>query len=90
MLHHMKAITLRNLPPEVARRVEEKSRELGLSLNKTVARLLEERLIGAGKSGERVRYDDLDWLAGSMSPEEAEELSEAIAEQRQIDEDLWR
>lgn len=86
----MKAITLRNLPPEVARRVEEKSRELGLSLNKTVVRLLEERLVGAGKSGGPVRHDDLDWLAGSMSPEEADELREAIAEQRQIDEDLWR
>jgi hypothetical protein len=86
----MKAITLRNLPPEVARRVEEKSRELGLSLNKTVVRLLEERLMGAGKSGGRVRYDDLDELAGSMSPAEADELSAAIAEQRQIDEDLWR
>lgn len=86
----MKAITLRNLPPEVARRVEEKSRELGLSLNKTVVRLLEERLIGAGKSGGRVRYDDLDWLIGSMSKEEAEELRASLAEQRQIDEELWR
>lgn len=86
----MKAITLRNLPPEVARRVEEKSRELGLSLNKTVVRLLEERLVGAGKSGGRVRYDDLDWLIGSISKEEAEELRASLDEQRQIDEDLWR
>jgi hypothetical protein len=86
----MKAITLRNLPPEVARRVEEKSRELGLSLNKTVVRLLEERLVGAGKSGGRVRYDDLDWLIGSISKEEAEELRASLAEQRQIDEELWR
>jgi hypothetical protein len=86
----MKAITLRNLPPEVARRVEEKSRELGLSLNRTVVRLLEERLLGAGKSGRRVRYDDLDWLIGSISKEEAEELRASLAEQRQIDEDLWR
>lgn len=86
----MKAITLRNLPPEVARRVEEKSRELGLSLNKTVVRLLEERLVVAGKSGGRVRHDDLDWLIGSISKEEAEELRASLAEQRQIDDDLWR
>lgn len=32
----MKTITLRNLPPELERRVEERARELGLSLDKTV------------------------------------------------------
>ena len=86
----MKPITLRNLPPEVARRVEEKSRELGLSLNRTVVRLLEERLTSAGKHGRRPCRRDLDDVIGTVSAEEAEELMVALAEQRQVDEDLWR
>jgi predicted HicB family RNase H-like nuclease len=38
----MGAITVRNLPPAVAKAVKEKARREGLSLNKAVVRLLEE------------------------------------------------
>lgn len=86
----MKTITLRSLPPEVARRVEEKSRELGLSLNKTVLRLLEERLLGERRARPAPRYDDLDDVAGALGPEGADELDRALDEQRRVDEDLWR
>lgn len=87
----MKAITLRNVPPTVARKIEERSRELGLSLNKTVIRLLEERLLPAGGSplGSR-RYHDLDDLAGAWSDEEAAAFDRAVAEERKIDEEIWR
>lgn len=34
--------------------------------------------------------DDLDDLAGTWSDEEAEEIDEAIREQRRIDPELWR
>lgn len=86
----MKTITLRSLPPEVAHRVEEKSRELGLSLNKTVLRLLEERLLGDRKARPPRRHSDLDEVAGALAAESADELDRAIEEQRRVDEDLWR
>lgn len=87
----MRAITLRNVPPAVAREIEERSRELGLSLNKTVIRLLEERLLPARGSplGSR-RYHDLDQLAGAWSAEEAAEFDRVVAEQRTVDEEIWR
>lgn len=86
----MKAITLRNVPPEVARRIERKSQELGLSLNKTVLRLLEERLIpGSARPVAPERHRDLDDLAGAWSQEEADEFDAALAEQRRIDPELW-
>lgn len=86
----MKAITLRNIPSELARRLEERSEQLGLSLNKTVLRVLEERLIpGSPKPLGARRHDDLDELAGAWSREEAEEFDRALAEQRQIDPELW-
>lgn len=86
----MKAITLRNIPPEVSRYIEEKSEELGLSLNKTVLRLLEEHLQPADSSplGARVHHD-LDDLAGVWSEEEAEEFETSLREQRRIEPELW-
>lgn len=86
----MKTITLRDLPPQLERKVEEKSKELGLSLSKTVARLLEECLLPAARPlGER-RYRDLDHLAGSWRSDEADDFDASLDEQRWIDHELSR
>jgi len=89
MMRSMKAITLRNLPPELEKRVEAKARELGLSLNKTVIRLLEEHLGPRSTPLAPQRCHDLDHLAGSWTAEEAEEFDRALDEQRRIDPELW-
>lgn len=85
----MKTITLRKLPPALERRVEEKARELGLSLNKTVLRLLEERLLPPSVPLGGREHHDLDHLAGRWSREEAEEFDRSLAEQRRIDPEIW-
>ena len=85
----MKVITLRNIPPEVARRIGERSALTGLSLNKTVISLLEEGLGVSGSGPPRVRHDDLDDLSGIWSDEQAREFDRALAEQRRIDPELW-
>jgi hypothetical protein len=38
----MKAITLRNLPPEIVKTIRQKAEEQGVSINKAVISLLEE------------------------------------------------
>lgn len=87
----MRTITLRKLPRELEDRVEAKARELGLSLNKTVIRLLEEHLMPGPKGPLRGRrYGDLDHLAGTWSREEGASFDEALAEQRQIDPESWK
>lgn len=86
----MKTITLRKLPPELEEKVEARSRELGLSLNKTVIRLLEERLIPSSSALGGRRHTDLDHLSGSWSDEEADEFDESLDQQRQIEPELWR
>lgn len=86
----MKAITLRNLPAQLARRIEEEASATGASLNKTVIRLLQ-RATGLGEPATaEVRHHDLDHLAGAWSAEEAAEFDRVLAEQRQIDPELWR
>ncbi len=83
----MKPITLRNLPPEVARFVRKKAAADKTSLNKAVAALLEEQL---GLKAKPEKKRDLSWLVGSWSKEEADAFDRSLAEQRQIDPEIWR
>jgi len=84
----MNAITVRNLPPEVAKAVKEKARREGLSLNRAIVRLLEEAT--GGKRPRKVIHDDLDHLAGRWSEKEYEDFMAALREQRRIDPEMWR
>ena len=89
-VHHaevlMNAITVRNLPPAVAKAVREKARKEKLSLNKAIVKLLEEAT-GTGKR--RVVRHDLDRFFGTWSGAEADAFDQALREQRQIDPEMW-
>jgi hypothetical protein len=86
----MKLVTVRNIPPEVARIIRRKADAEGTSINKTVLSLLAESA-GAGKRKPRKTvHHDLDSLAGSWSRAEASAFNKALAEQRQIDPELWK
>lgn len=85
----MKAITLRNLPPELTRIIRRKADEQHASINKVVISLLEKSVGVRGKKHEIVLHHDLDALAGSWSREEAAAFNKALAKQRTIDPDLW-
>jgi len=84
----MKAITLRNLPDAVARLVRHKAATLGISLNRAVILVLEERL-GPERPRDEPRHHELDELAGAWSPAEARAFDRALAAQRAIDPELW-
>lgn len=87
----VKAITLRNLPPEIAKTIRKKAQKEGVSINKAVIKLLEEGMGPRNKAkGGKPLYHDLDDLAGSWTQEEASEFDRALAEQRAIDTELWR
>lgn len=82
----MKAITLRNLPPNLARIVQQRAKQKKTSVNKAVIELLEESARGKAKKKTPVlRYHDLDLLAGTWTEEEAAAFYKLIAEQRAID-----
>lgn len=78
-----KQITVRGVPPELARRLRAVSRERGESLNATVIYLLE-KATGIDERKKRLqRYAT--WTAADL--EEFERVQRA---QRTIDERLWR
>ena len=85
----MKAITVRNIPPGVAKVVKEKARKEGLSLNRAVVSLLEEAA-GITKPATPVVHHDLDHLAGTWSQAEYDEFIESLREHRQIDPEMWK
>lgn len=85
----MKPITLRNLPPEIARKIRQTAREQRTSANKAVIRLLEEKT-GSERASRKTEYHDLDALSGSWSTSEARAFDRVLARQRAIDEDLWK
>ena len=86
----MKAITLRDIPPELARLIRRKAEQEKMSLNKTVVRLLEECTGRQRKKKEMPLYDDLDSLAGVWTQTEARDFEQALEKQRAIDPNLWK
>jgi plasmid stability protein len=81
----MTAITLRNIPPKLQEAIQKRAGMTGLSLNRTVIRILEEAL-----GQRRELHHDLDHLAGTWSAEEAAAFDAALTEQRRIDPELWK
>lgn len=86
----MKAITLRNLPLEIARTVQRRAKQKKTSMNKAVIDLLEESTGTRAHIPAPVRYHDLDHLAGTWTEKEAAAFETLITEQRRIDPELWK
>lgn len=85
----MKPITLRNLPPDVAREIRRTAQDNNVSANKAVIRLLGQRSRSPRKKAS-ARHHDLDGLGGAWSRNEADAFDRTLAGQRAIDEDLWK
>ena len=86
----MKAITLRNLPPDLAKAVRREAERKRTSINKAVIGLESKADIQKKKKGRKPHHQELDALAGSWSKKEAAEFDKALAGQRPIDPDLWK
>ncbi len=85
----MKAITLRNIPPDVVRAVERRASREGQSLNKAVLELVAE---GAGlkNRARKVRHTDLDSLFGTWSKKQADAFDRQLRELRTVDPEVWK
>jgi plasmid stability protein len=84
----MTAITVRNIPQKLQEVIKRRADADGLSLNKTVIRMLEEAA-GQRTTTGRELHRDLDHLAGTWSDEQAAAFEAALAEQRRVDPELW-
>ncbi len=83
----MKAITLRNIPPDLSQKIEQEAARTNTSLNATVIRLLQEAI---GPTDGRSKKRDLSSFAGTWTKEEAEEFDRNIADVNRIDLEMWK
>lgn len=77
--------TLRGIPVEVDAALRERARAASKSLNEVAIEALAEGVGVAGKARKRRNFEH---IAGTWKEDKA--FDEAIADQRQIDEDLWK
>ena len=82
----MRHLTIRHVPADLARALDEEKRRRGNSLNRTVLELLAQAL---GLSTGR-RTNGLRDLAGRWTNEELAEFERAVALTEQIDKELWQ
>jgi hypothetical protein len=80
----IKALTIRNLPPELVEMLEHEKCRRGESLNQTVIDLLFDAL---GSSG--ARSNGLGRLTRDWNEQEFGEFAEATAQFEQTDDELW-
>jgi plasmid stability protein len=81
----MRNLTIRNVPEDLARRLEEEKRLRGRSLNQTVLDLLARALgLGSGR-----RSNGLASLAGTWSAEDVAHFEAALRFSEELDAELW-
>ncbi len=84
----MKSITIHGLEDRLSERIREKARQQGLSLNKTIKKLLAEAL-GVEEQAPRDRREQFLDLFGIWTKEEAEEFNKSLEETRKLDPEDW-
>ena len=83
----MKSMSIHGVDRELARRIREKSAEYGLSVNRTMKKLLGESLgLESDKSKPTQEFDD---LCGALSRRAGEELAALLSEMDMVDPEAW-
>lgn len=83
----MRNISIRGIPPDLAKALNKEKERRGQSLNRTVRELLR-RALGLGPDSQ---YDNgLATHAGTWSEQDLEEFERAVEAFGQVDEELWK
>jgi plasmid stability protein len=83
----MSQLTVRNLPDAVSERLRLIAEQSGLSLNRTVVRILEAATGGRPTAGRR---RDLSAIGGQWTDQDATAFDRATAVFEAVDEEVWR
>jgi hypothetical protein len=85
----MKALTIRNLPKDLAWRIARDARAKKISLNRAAIDLLHAACGGPAAPRSPQEHHDLDALFGVWSPKDLAEFNRSLAAQRVVDSELW-
>ena len=84
----MKSITIHKLDSDLAKSLEERAKQEGTSLNRTIKTILKSAL-GLDKPIPVNHRKDFEELFGSWSKEEGKRFESRIADKREINPDDW-
>jgi hypothetical protein len=76
-------LTVRGVPEDIGRRLERLSRERGQSVNTTLVQIIESAVGVDARREQLKKYT-------TWSESDAESFEKALADQRGIDDELWR
>ncbi len=82
----MKSITIHGIDDNLNRKIQKKSKELGLSQNKTVKTLLEDSL----SDEKNRRAEEFKDLFGTWSREDEEQFEKQIEDLERVDDEDWK
>lgn len=83
----MKSITIHGIDAILDEKIAEKSREYGLSQNRTVKAILHKSLVEDKKASKREMYAD---LFGTWTEADKKAFEDSIADLEKVDEKDWR
>ena len=86
----MKNFTVRGVDDALDKKLREKARESGMSMNQFVISVLKERLGLKKEKKFTAVHSDLDRLFGKWSAEEFQRIQGKIDSERGVDADLWK
>lgn len=88
-MNHKKSITIHNLDETLSQLIEQRAKEEGNSLNKTIKDLLRQSL-GVRRPGAEAKKRVFDDVFGTWSEEEAREFEEKTKVFERIDPEDWK
>jgi hypothetical protein len=80
---------LRGVSPQVMSTLKKRAKELKISVNVLILRLIEEG-IGMGGKPRRSIYHDLDFMIGTWTSKESKEFDQSISHFEKIDKEFWK
>ena len=82
----MKSITIHGIENDLDKKIAAKSKEYGLSQNRTVKKILQNALLSDRAASRRKQFDD---LFGSWTAADKKAFDERVAEFEKIDKSDW-
>ncbi len=81
----MHTINVRKVDEQLYEKIKREAQKHGMSMNSLIVRILERSFIE-----EKVAYHDLDSFFGTWNDENAEAVNSALADSRNIDDEMWK
>jgi len=83
-------ITLKNIDDEVLKRLQAEANRRGIDLNTYILKIFK-KVLGLDMDKDRdFVHNDLDYLAGTWTEEDAEAFAKATEDFNKIDKELWQ